>query len=163
MKADPNKTDCQAKHSLFLFCAMAAIFMGVLTANAETGGRDLNLEQFKWENRLLFLFAPEQSSPEFSELQREISGRQPGVADRDLVVFKILENGSSRMNSTEMDSQTAAAIRKRFFVPEGRFTVILVGKDGGIKMKTEAPVTLDEIFDRIDSMPMRKEEMRRKD
>ncbi len=31
------------------------------------------------------------------------------------------------------------------------------------KLKTGAPVTLDEIFDRIDSMPMRKEEMRRKD
>ena len=40
--------------------------------------------------------------------------------------------------------------------------MILVGKDGGTKMVCDNPVKLQEVFDRIDSMPMRRQEMKTK-
>ena len=39
---------------------------------------------------------------------------------------------------------------------------ILVGKDGGVKLRQNAQVKLNDIFALIDAMPMRQEEMRQK-
>jgi len=38
--------------------------------------------------------------------------------------------------------------------------VILIGKDGELKLRKELPVELSEIFSVIDAMPMRQREMR---
>jgi hypothetical protein len=51
-------------------------------------------------------------------------------------------------------------LRKRLSVPSGRFTVILIGKDGGEKIRQGSSVDLKEIFAIIDAMPMRQQEMR---
>lgn len=40
------------------------------------------------------------------------------------------------------------------------FRVLLVGKDGGVKLDSDAPVTPAELFTLIDAMPMRKAELR---
>ncbi|NTV42481.1 MAG: DUF4174 domain-containing protein [Syntrophobacteraceae bacterium] len=123
---------------------------------------DVDFEQFQWKNRLLFVFAPESTNPLFERLQREISTRKHEVDDRDLVIFEILELGISKMNGTQLDPHTAPSLRKRFDISPKTFTLILVGKDGGVKLKRNDHVKLEEIFRLIDSMPMRQDEMRQK-
>jgi hypothetical protein len=54
----------------------------------------------------------------------------------------------------------AAAIRRRFDVPAGATTVVLVGKDGGEKFRADGPVPPQRLFTLIDAMPMRQDEMR---
>ena len=54
------------------------------------------------------------------------------------------------------------SLRKRYNVNQGEFAVILVGKDGGIKLNRQNETRLEEIFDLIDAMPMRREEIRQK-
>lgn len=49
---------------------------------------------------------------------------------------------------------------KRKISNEKKFEVILVGLDGGIKLRQDQPATTDKIFSLIDSMPMRQHEMR---
>ena len=122
----------------------------------------MDLSQFQWKNRLLFLFAPERSHPLFDALQKSIAIEQAEVADRDLVVFEILESGPSRMDMTDLDPQVAQSLRDKLEVPRGRFSIILVGKDGGIKLNRQEQTRLEDIFGLIDSMPMRREEMRQK-
>lgn len=131
------------------------------------GSRDvmsmvMDFDQFKWKNRLLFLFASERNDPFFRDLRREISDRKSEVGDRDLVIFEILESGSSRMDTTHIDPRTAASLREHFDIQPKTFMLILLGKDGGIKLKRNDRVKLEEIFSLIDSMPMRKDEMRQK-
>jgi hypothetical protein len=41
------------------------------------------------------------------------------------------------------------------------FEVLLVGKDGGVKLRRDKPVAASEITALIDTMPMRQDEMRR--
>jgi hypothetical protein len=131
-------------------------------AAADTVSVNMDLSRFKWQNRLLMLFAPDSNHPLFVDLQREISSRPLEVRDRDLVIFEILESGSSRMNADEIGPQTAASLREQFSIPQEVFAVVLVGKDGGIKLRRNDFVSLQEIFDLIDSMPMRRQEMRQK-
>ncbi len=44
---------------------------------------------------------------------------------------------------------------------QATFEGLLVGKDGGVKLRREKPVAASEIAALIDTMPMRKNEMRR--
>jgi hypothetical protein len=119
-----------------------------------------DLSQFLWKNRLLFLFAPNREDRRFDSLHQSLTAQKAEVADRDLVVFEILDVGNSKMDMSLLDSQSAQSLRKKFSVPRDRFTVILVGKDGGIKLNSRDPTRLEDIFALIDAMPMRQEEMR---
>jgi len=143
---------------------MMAVMMAMIALSI-FGSKDalsMDLRQFQWKNRLLFLFAPQRSDRFFNDLQNEIMVNKNEIEDRDLVVFEILESGPSFINGVSLDAQTAAALREKFDAPLGRFTVILVGKDGGVKLKRPTGTRLNDIFALIDAMPMRQEEMRQK-
>jgi hypothetical protein len=66
------------------------------------------------------------------------------------------------MNTTPLDRQTENSIRDHFAVPQRSFTLILVGKDGIVKLKRHNRVNLTDVFELIDSMSMRQNEMRKK-
>ena len=124
--------------------------------------QSLDLSVFQWKNRLLFLFAPNRSHPMFSALHQSLAARQSEAAERDLVIFEILDSGASSMNNEVIDSETARRLREKFDVPAHEFTVILIGKDGRVKLDRKEQTPLDDIFALIDSMPMRQEEMRQR-
>ena len=122
----------------------------------------MDLTQFQWKNRLLFLFAEDANDPFFKNLQSQIMAQKAEVDDRDLIVFELPATGPARMGPTPLDRQQADSIRTHFDIPSNTFSLILVGKDGGIKLKREDRVDLSDVFGLIDSMPMRQGEMQRK-
>ncbi|MGD9412785.1 MAG: DUF4174 domain-containing protein [Desulfobacterales bacterium] len=122
----------------------------------------MDLAQFQWKNRLLFIFAQDVSHPLFKGLQSQIAAQKAEVEERDLIVFEVPAQGPARMNTNPLDQQEADSIRNHFAVPSNAFSLILVGKDGGIKLKRSDQVDLSEVFGLIDSMPMRQREMRQK-
>jgi hypothetical protein len=82
------------------------------------------------------LSAPSASDARLVQMRRHLAGRTEEVAERDIVVVEVLRPGT--------------------------FTVHLVGKDGGVKLRREGPLALDELFAVIDAMPMRREERRQR-
>ncbi|MBW2471825.1 MAG: DUF4174 domain-containing protein [Deltaproteobacteria bacterium] len=122
----------------------------------------MDLTQFQWKNRLLFIFAGDSSHPLFKDLQSQIAARKAEVQDRDLIVFEVPGRGPARMNNRPLDQRDADSIRTHFAIPGNTFSLILVGKDGGIKLKREDRVDLSDVFGLIDSMPMRQREMQQK-
>ena len=48
---------------------------------------------------------------------------------------------------------------QKFSVSGEEFQLLLIGKDGGVKKRTST-VSLEEVFSLIDTMPMRRREMR---
>ena len=143
------------------FAVNCSIFI-IFAICAPEEAMSMDLTQFQWKNRLLFLFAPDGSHPLFKNLQSQIVAQKAEVEDRDLVVFEVLAQDSSRMKTTSLDRQQADSIRDHFAVPRNTFSLILVGKDGGIKLKRNDQIDLGAVFELIDSMPMRQDEMRQK-
>ena len=121
-----------------------------------------DLGQYRWQNRLLFLFSPSPEVPAFQALSGELSRNPDGVRDRDLLVCSVLEQGLSFLGPQEITLEEAESLRRRFGVTRGAFTLVLVGKDGTVKLQREGMTMLKEIFGLIDSMPMRRREMRGK-
>ena len=136
------------------------IIIAILIFNS-SGYAALELSQYKWKNRLLFVFAPHSNHPSLIDLRDDISVQRKEILDRDLIVFQIYETGPSFKDMSEIDHEMADELRRNFRVAPGLLTVILVGKDGGVKLRRNEQVNLNEIFILIDGMPMRREEMRR--
>ena len=122
----------------------------------------IDLNTYQWKNRLLLLFASSEEDQAYLTLKKEIDRQAMEVKDRDLLVFYVLERGESRLDKERLTPDQALFLKKRLSVPPGRFTIILIGKDGGEKIRQESPVDLKEIFATIDAMPMRQQEMKKK-
>jgi hypothetical protein len=144
----------------FLSCLVMALFPGMVNAGRPLDLADLG--QYRWKNRLLLLFSPSPEVSAYQSLNQELIRTPDGVTDRDLLVFRVLEQGQSIMGTQEISPQGAENLRRRFGVSRGAFTVVLVGKDGGVKLERSGPVSLSAIFALIDSMPMRQREMQGK-
>jgi hypothetical protein len=140
-----------------------AIFMGLWAVNGLA--RDpvsIDLNSFKWKNRLLFFFASSEEDRFYLALKEEITRQGMEIRDRDLLVFEVFEKGESRLGKEHLSSGQVLALRKHLSVRSGQFMIILIGKDGGEKLRQDRLVELKEIFGIIDAMPMRQQEMRKK-
>jgi hypothetical protein len=143
---------------ILVWCSLIMIMSVGLLGSVET--RDVaDLKQYQWKNRLLLLFSPSPGVSPYRALLRELQEQASGVRERDLLVFHVMEQGKSVIDSREIPATEARALRQRFGIEPGAFTVVLVGKDGGVKLKQPGKAALADIFGLIDSMPMRQHEM----
>ena len=129
---------------------------------AEAAGMNVpgDLSAYEWRNRLLLIFAVDAEDVGFKTQMAELDGQEEGIEDRDLVIFSILQYGPSMAGERSLDEDDAEALRARFEVEPDTFMVVLIGKDGGAKLQKDHPLPIGDIFDLIDSMPMRQQEMR---
>lgn len=113
------------------------------------------LKASRWQKRVLLLCAPDASSAELLRQQQLLAPERTGLAERDIVVRTFVLN-------TQLPAADAALLREKLGVASKGFTVLLIGKDGGVKRRETQPVSAASLFATIDGMPMRREEMRRK-
>lgn len=105
-----------------------------------------NLESLQWHSRVLLLFAQSTRDTRLKQQRERIEADTKGFEERDLKSFALV--GAS-----------AGLLRKRFHVKEDEFTVILIGKDGAEKLRSDQPLAAQRLFEVIDAMPMRRGEM----
>ena len=117
------------------------------------------LQKYRWENRILLIFADQAESDQATTQMRMFEKEKNGFVERDLLFFFL---SADRKADNPFSSQEEKQIRKRFNPGDQPFIVILIGKDGGKKLSTEEVLTIEELFSTIDAMPMRRSEMRRK-
>jgi hypothetical protein len=113
-----------------------------------------SLAAMRWEKRMLLVSAPDARDPGLIEQRRIIRGWKAGADERDLVLVEIVSDKVAGA------SDNAAALRHRYRIPATGFSVVLIGKDGGIKLRERQPVTAAAIEATIDAMPMRRGEAR---
>lgn len=96
------------------------------------------LEALRWQARPVVVLGP---APDVAAQIKALQAQAPALAERGVTILT--------------DGPGAAR-----FDPDGGFRVLLIGKDGGVKMDERRPVTPDRIVALIDSMPMRQAEER---
>ncbi|MES1026179.1 DUF4174 domain-containing protein [Gloeocapsa sp. BRSZ] len=119
----------------------------------------LNLQSYQWKNRLLLVSAPSENTSEYQQQMQLFSNQTAEFADRDLLLIELFANGTSRINGNTISSEDVTQIKQQFNIGN-EFSVILVGKDGTAKRRETTPVEPTAIFQQIDAMPMRQQEMR---
>ncbi|HEY9908197.1 MAG TPA: DUF4174 domain-containing protein [Thermosynechococcaceae cyanobacterium] len=120
---------------------------------------EFNLSDYQWQHRVALIFAPSERSPAYQQQMQAWQAEAEGMQDRDLKVVEILV-GESRADRQIITAASANRLRQQFGVTTEDFAVILVGKDGTEKQRSQAPVDPTVLFRTIDAMPMRQQEMR---
>lgn len=107
------------------------------------------LAQMRWERRILIVAAQTAADPQLAEQRRILSTWRKESDARDLTIVEVVGDHVSGA------ADTAAAIRRRYRLPAG-FTAVLIGKDGGEKLRSPRPFPAAALAETIDAMPMRR-------
>lgn len=84
-----------------------------------------------------------------------------GVSERQITVVRIV-NGNGVIDAKTLSVAAVGSVLKRCdATTQTPFLAVLIGKDGGVKLRETSPVETDRLFNLIDSMPMRQREMKR--
>lgn len=121
---------------------------------------EFKLSNYQWQNRILLVFAPSTDSSQYRQQIQAWQADMPGTDDRDLKLVQILGTGESQIDGRSLSSLSADRLRQQFGISHEEFAVILVGKDGTEKQRSQTPIDLALLFRTIDAMPMRQQEMR---
>ncbi len=122
---------------------MMTVIAAVASALFVSAEADTTLADYRWNARPIVVFAGP-NDPRLAEQRALFEAARGELLERDNVVI--------------VDLRETSALRRRF--RPGAFTVLLVGKDGGEKFRRDEIVDPDDLHALIDTMPMRRREMR---
>lgn len=106
------------------------------------------LAEYLWKKRPVIVFADTPDDPQF-QLQLELLAEDADqLEERDVVVL------------TDTDPAAASPLRQKLR-PRG-FQLVLIGKDGKVKLRKPRPWTVREISRAIDKEPLRQQEIRQR-
>lgn len=112
----------------------------------------------RWDERLLVISSPSELDAISSAQCSSTALERAAMASRDLRMVQLFASRGGRIAGRTLTRAQIDALRDRWSLDPGRWSVALVGKDGGVKQRWSSPVGLDEVFAQIDVMPMRRSE-----
>jgi hypothetical protein len=132
---------------------MTVFFFFLLAMLPHSFGEEVTLDELKWKNRVVLFFpdAGKNENLDFSFLKDELQ-------DRKLVYF-IFQNDEIIYNSDyTLSQEQQKSIRSKYQMGYSKSSWVLIGLDGGVKVKKDGDLDWDFIFRTVDSMPMRRSE-----
>ena len=116
------------------------------------------LEAYRWQNRLVVVAAPSPSDPLLGRQKAQAAKDASGWEDHKLRLLEVVA-GAVKDNGVVLAAE-GDRILDRLRLDRERFSVVLVGLDGTVKLRQEIPISNRQLFSLIDAMPMRREELR---
>ena len=120
-----------------------------------------NIASHQWEHRVLLILTNNKDAVTFQNQIKTLRTQESGVTDRKLIIYQV-KTLQFMKGLKDGDWQNSTNLYKTYKSKNTAFEVILIGLDGGIKLRQNHLLTCEELFKTIDVMPMRKAEIRRK-
>ncbi len=138
---------------------LKAFLLAALLAGSTTEVMAMDsTSQFTWRNRVLVVFG-ENADPQVRRQIAALKEQTDALGARDMVVLQVTPDSVTPVFGTAGELQPAQ-LRKDLKVTDDRFEIVLIGKDGGVKLRSKDVVSDAEVFDLIDRMPMRRAEQK---
>lgn len=146
----------QKLYALFLSLSLLTTISGY--ARTVT---DNPLESYLWKNRVLLLASTEAAG---ASMAAQLKQARAEIQERDIVWFVLAGEARLFTNAQETNPpEFVDSVHRRYFAESNtERSVLLIGKDGGVK-ETAETLELDRIFARVDAMPMRQAELRERE
>lgn len=140
------------------FMTPLALLLGMAGSQvmADTTANPLASE--RWRSRPLIVVAPSASDATWRQFQQDLMqpANREAFIEREMVLYTVID-GVAKRNGMALEPQATAALLSNLGVePGGPTRLLLVGKDGGVKIDQHAPLDAGAIFATIDKMPMRR-------
>ncbi len=115
-----------------------------------------NLEQHQWKNRIIVISGSKVDSSRVETQFNQFKNKKNELRERKLVVYKCIGNTCKYYNWVNKPETFMVKNLSK------RFSVELIGLDGTKKYESSCIVEAKNIFDLIDTMPMRRRELKKK-
>lgn len=136
---------------------LIALVMSTAFGSATPASADA-LGDYRWERRPLLLFAPTDSDPRLVETLSRIEASRCDFAGRDMVLGQLVTAGNSTIDGRVISADESRQLATQYAIGDDAFSVLLIGKDGGEKLRVNAVPDLQAIYAVVDGMPMRSRE-----
>ena len=143
-----------------ILSALTLIVLATITALGSPSAAAAELGDYRWTHRPLLLFAPTDNDPQLVETLSRIDASRCAFLERDMVIGIVLTEGQSTLAGQPVNPVESQRLSDRYAIGENAFTALLIGKDGGEKLRVDEVPDLSTIYTVIDGMPMRNSEMR---
>lgn len=124
-----------------------------------------NLSDHKWKDRILIIQAADELSDKYGIQLKEFNDVEKELKERKLVIYEIV---GDKYKMTKYQNKISSYSWKKvseligdLLNKDDEFRVILIGLDGGVKLDRTTILKRKDLFNIIDSMPMRMNELRK--
>lgn len=136
----------------------APFLLGLLLVCTAQAPKPKLLEQTLRESRdrkrVLLITAANAEQADFKVQKALLATQSKELAERDFLVMEVFYD--------QISAPDRQYLVQRLGTTLPTFCVVLIGKDGGVKEKSQRPIPPADLFGTVDKMPMRRAEMRRK-
>lgn len=132
----------------------------LLSCTGPTEAQAQDLSTYRWQNRVLLVLSRAENEQRATAQLAELAAAKEGLEERKLLVFQVLPE-QYRQALLPNDQWHRATDVFQAHALDGGFTVVLLGLDGGVKVRQSQVLTINELFATIDGMPMRRAELGR--
>ncbi|MBP6897476.1 MAG: DUF4174 domain-containing protein [Pseudacidovorax sp.] len=136
----------------------ATFALSGLAALGAAVAADVNpLDAERWKTRPLVVVAPRADDPLLREVEATLArtAAREAFIEREMVLYRVVAGVGSRDGRALTPGQTRALLAALELRADAPAQLVLVGKDGGAKLRQNGGADLAEIFRTIDRMPMR--------
>ncbi|WP_170063310.1 DUF4174 domain-containing protein [Polaribacter porphyrae] len=116
------------------------------------------MQKHRWKNRVVLIFSDSKDDEKLQNQINILSKEKEGLAEMKLLIYRFSQ-GFFTTNFNTIWFSSTLKIRKYKKKSED-FKIVLIGLDGGIKMKQTTLLSAEKLFAIIDGMPMRRSELR---
>ncbi len=116
-------------------------------------------EDYLWQNRLVLVFSPRANDERLTQQREFLTEAANGLKTRDIIQWEFVYLDSVNVDGQQKVHLSTKPFYNEFDIGIRDFAVILIGKDGEVKHRTDKPIASQELFSIIDAMPMRQGEI----
>ncbi|SFD10881.1 DUF4174 domain-containing protein [Algibacter pectinivorans] len=132
------------------------LVISIISANK---GMSQIIASHQWENRVLLVLSDGADTSAFQNQIKELQAHENGLTDRKLIVYQIKKQNYTK-GLADKAWQTSSKTYKKYKSINASLEVVLIGLDGGIKLRQAHLLNCEKLFETIDVMPMRKSELK---
>ncbi len=118
------------------------------------------LESYRWKKRVLLIFSKTDNEAFFTKQIATVRQAMEEYEEREVVILCVMKGKISDEKGNVLATISPKDELNTLF--DQQVGIVLIGKDGGEKLRSIEPVSNEAIFGLIDSMPMRKSEVSKK-
>jgi hypothetical protein len=122
-----------------------------------------HLENYQWKNRILIIKTTDELSEKYVNQLVEFQNYNEQLKERKFIVYHIHKDEFSATNyisNKNSSGKISEKVKNKLLDEMENFEVILIGLDGNIKLQKNEIITKEILFALIDSMSMRKYELK---
>ena len=119
-----------------------------------------DFSKLKWRNRIIVFSTQSLNDEVFVSQWANFKSSTKKLEDRNILLFALSKGRLLDKDLKVMPSYHIAPLRKKYNIPQSYNGITLIGKDGGVKLQKPLTTEPKVVFEAIDQMPMRQQEMR---